>query len=63
MAKTKGFFSKLFKRDSSGKTIPGASSENVSTETKKCLRCLRRVSIDFEICPHCRSVDFMYNEA
>jgi len=32
--------------------------QNNTTETKKCLRCLRRISIEYVRCPHCRSDDF-----
>ena len=35
-------------------------ADDASTETKKCLRCLRRVDIDRSKCPHCRSEDFQY---
>ena len=31
-----------------------------STETKKCLNCLRRVNINVSKCPHCRSDNFQY---
>ena len=35
------------------------SAEQESTEMKKCKRCLRRVSFDYERCPYCRSSEFL----
>jgi len=43
--------------DSGKKKKPNNVPENI-TETKKCLRCLRRISIEYVRCPHCRSDDF-----
>jgi len=34
--------------------------DDESTETKKCLHCLRRVSVKHLKCPHCRKEDFQY---
>jgi hypothetical protein len=46
---------KLFSGNSSKKEI-----EEETAETKKCVRCLRRIKITFNTCPHCRSADFIY---
>jgi hypothetical protein len=29
------------------------------TETKKCLRCLRKIEIFYNNCPHCTSPEFL----
>jgi rRNA maturation endonuclease Nob1 len=47
---------KLFSGNSSKKEI-----EEETTETKKCVRCLRRVKITSNTCPHCKSRDFIYD--
>ena len=42
--------------------FPGVSSEKEeTTETKKCMNCLRRVKIFHNRCPHCRTADFIYD--
>ena len=43
------------------KNSPDNSTEQESTEKKKCKKCLRRVSFDYERCPHCRSSEFLYD--
>jgi len=35
--------------------------ENSPEETKKCKKCLRRVDLNHERCPYCRSGDFHFN--
>jgi RNA polymerase subunit RPABC4/transcription elongation factor Spt4 len=47
---------KLFSGNSSKKEIV-----EETTETKKCLRCLRRIKTTYNSCPHCRSTDFVYD--
>jgi Zn finger protein HypA/HybF involved in hydrogenase expression len=49
----------LFK-GSGKKKKSGSSTVNETLETKKCLRCLRRVNIDLFHCPHCRSDNFQF---
>jgi predicted Zn-ribbon and HTH transcriptional regulator len=39
-----------------GKKLPAVET----TETKKCMYCLRRVNINISKCPHCRKQDFEY---
>jgi ubiquitin len=36
-------------------------TQEETTETKKCKKCLRRVKITFDVCPYCESMDFDYN--
>jgi len=36
------------------------SADNESTETKKCLHCLRRVNVKHSKCPHCKTDNFQY---
>ena len=31
-------------------------------ETKKCRNCLKRVNLDWHICPWCKHSDFSFNE-
>jgi rRNA maturation endonuclease Nob1 len=43
---------------------PNSSEEKIkeeTTETKKCMRCLKRIKISFNFCPHCHSEDFVYD--
>jgi len=51
----------LFNR-SNGKSASVELSNNKSTETKKCRKCLRRVDLNYESCPHCSSRDFQFND-
>jgi rRNA maturation endonuclease Nob1 len=53
--KTMNILKNLFSGNSSKKEI-----KEETTETKKCVRCLRRIKITFNACPHCRSMDFVY---
>jgi hypothetical protein len=32
-----------------------------TTETKKCFLCLKRIKIFHDFCPHCHSVDFIFD--
>jgi len=48
---------------SAEKPASGKSSVNSPVETKKCKKCLRRISVNFERCPYCRSDDFQFNDA
>jgi RNA polymerase subunit RPABC4/transcription elongation factor Spt4 len=32
-----------------------------TTETKKCVNCLRRIEISYYLCPYCKSTDFIYD--
>jgi Zn finger protein HypA/HybF involved in hydrogenase expression len=50
------FLEKIFSGNSSKK-----ETDEETTETKKCLRCLRRMNIDNFYCPHCKSTDFIYD--
>jgi len=43
---------KMFSRDSSKEEV---------TETKKCMRCLKRIKISYDRCPHCRSAEFAFD--
>ena len=54
---------KIFDRSSSEKDIWGDLSENKSAETKKCVKCLKRVDVRFEKCPHCNGYEFLYDDA
>jgi predicted RNA-binding Zn-ribbon protein involved in translation (DUF1610 family) len=36
-------------------------SKEEITETKKCMKCLRRVKVAYYSCPHCGSLGFIYN--
>ena len=45
----------------SEKDISGNGAEKAPEETKKCKRCLRRVSVNFSRCPHCKANDFSYD--
>jgi rRNA maturation endonuclease Nob1 len=47
---------KLFSVNSSKKEI-----EEETTETKKCVRCSRRVNVSHNFCSHCKSRDFFYD--
>jgi len=51
----------LFNR-SSGRSDSGELSKSKSAETKKCKKCLRRIDLNYEVCPHCRSRDFQFND-
>jgi len=51
----------LFNRPSEKSASVGLS-KNKSTETKKCRKCLQRVDLNYETCPHCRSRDFQFND-
>ncbi|MDR0321250.1 MAG: hypothetical protein LBI28_07080 [Treponema sp.] len=51
----KSFFSGLSRKEE-----PDNSSEKEAEETKKCKRCLMRIGISHNSCPHCRSTDFIY---
>jgi len=42
---------RLFRKE---KKLPAEKT----TETKKCMHCLRRVDINVSKCPHCRKQDF-----
>ena len=37
--------------------------ETETIETKKCNNCLKRVSLEYLRCPHCREDDFIYDGA
>jgi len=37
-----------------------ASNEPSSTETKKCMNCLRRINVHKNTCPYCGSSNFVY---
>jgi hypothetical protein len=43
--------------------FPGISSEEETTETKKCKYCLRRVKLYHYKCPHCRTNDFIFDSS
>jgi translation initiation factor 2 beta subunit (eIF-2beta)/eIF-5 len=51
----------LFKKLLSGsgeRASSGNSTDNDAVETKKCTKCLRRISMHFVKCPYCKSSDF-----
>ena len=50
----------LFSRSSEKKNGSGGSSESKTVETKKCLNCLKRVSVDNYKCPYCKSNNFQF---
>jgi Zn finger protein HypA/HybF involved in hydrogenase expression len=50
------FLKKIFSDNSSQKEV-----NEETTETKKCLRCLKRIKISYNFCPHCHSDDFLYD--
>jgi hypothetical protein len=35
--------------------------EDETTETKKCMYCLKRIKISHDKCPHCKSIDFTFD--
>jgi len=41
--------------------FPRLFPEDETTETKKCMYCLRRIKIHHYKCPHCRSTDFNFD--
>ena len=43
------------------KIFSRASSTEETTETKKCMHCLRRIKTSHDKCPHCRSTDFAFD--
>jgi lipopolysaccharide biosynthesis regulator YciM len=40
--------------------FPHVSPEKETTETKKCMHCLRRIKTFHYKCPHCRTTDFIF---
>jgi Zn finger protein HypA/HybF involved in hydrogenase expression len=50
------FLKNLFSGNSSKK-----ETHEETTETKKCMRCLKRIKLAFNYCPHCHSADFVYD--
>jgi hypothetical protein len=54
--KSMNFIKKLFSGNTSKKEII-----EETTETKKCIKCLKRIKITFDVCPYCKSKDFEYN--
>jgi len=36
-------------------------TKNDLKETKKCKRCLKRIDLQYEKCPYCRSGDFHFD--
>ena len=61
MTEINEFFANLFVLNSAekitGDELPGGNT----TETKKCLRCLKRTALHFVRCPYCNSDNFLYN--
>lgn len=45
----------LFKKKKSKEN----NKEEETKDTKKCLRCLRRISFNRDICPHCMGTEFL----
>ena len=41
--------------------FPRIVQEDETTETKKCMYCLRRIKIFHYKCAHCRSTDFTFD--
>jgi len=41
--------------------FPRIFPEDETSETKKCMYCLRRVKIHHYKCPHCRTTDFIFD--
>ena len=53
-------FLKTILNGSEEKVTAATTADNESTETKKCLNCLRRVNIEHIKCPYCKKDDFQY---
>ena len=43
------------------KILPRVFPEEKSTETKKCMHCLRRIKTFHYKCPYCRTTDFIFD--
>jgi len=41
--------------------FPRIFPEDETTETKKCMYCLKRIKIFHDKCPHCRTTDFTFD--
>jgi len=54
------FLKMLFSRSDEKKKGSEGSSESKTMETKKCLNCLKRVSIDKYKCSYCGTENFHY---
>jgi hypothetical protein len=52
---------KLFFFFIAGTMITGIFRDKETSETKKCMYCLRRIKIHHYKCPHCRNTNFDYN--
>jgi hypothetical protein len=55
----------LFACSTAGQMLSRIFSKKIkeTTETKKCIYCLRRVKVFHDKCPHCRNKDFIYDTA
>jgi len=52
---------KLFLFSIAGTMIPGIFKDKETSDTKKCMYCLRRIKVYHYKCPHCRTTSFDFN--
>jgi Zn finger protein HypA/HybF involved in hydrogenase expression len=57
------FIQESLDHGSSEKAVFDKPKKEESSETKKCSKCLKRVSLHYERCPYCRSRQFWFNDA
>ena len=43
--------------------FPGISSKEETTETKKCMHCLRRIKAFHYKCPYCKATEFIFDSS
>ena len=51
----------LFLLSIAGTMFSDVFQEEETSETKKCMYCLRRIKIHHYKCPHCRTTNFDFN--
>jgi len=54
---------KNFFRSSTGKTADDISSEKKAIVLKKCKKCLKKIDADYNRCPHCKGMEFYYDDS
>jgi len=52
----------LFFYSIAGKMLSGIFSKEKTAKTKKCRKCLRRIKITYDKCPHCMSAGFVFDK-
>jgi len=52
---------KLFFFSIVGTMVPNIFRDKETTETKKCMHCLRRIKVYHYKCPHCRTYNFDFD--